>query len=88
MNRKKLSTTIGASSYAYLHRLVKSGKAESVGEAVDRAVELARRVDNRAALERETARYFGSMAPRVAAEEAEIETALSAASEELDFDQL
>jgi hypothetical protein len=41
--RKKLSTTIGANNYAYLHKMVKSGKAESVGAAVDKAVEIARR---------------------------------------------
>jgi len=87
MHRKKLSTTIGAQSYAYLQKLVKAGKAESVGEAVDRAVEVARRLDNRAALDHATARYFGALAPGVAAEEAEIENALSAASQEFDFDQ-
>jgi hypothetical protein len=87
LHRKKLSTTIGANSYAYLHKMVKTGKAESVGEAVDRAVELARRVDNRATLDRETARYFRSMTSGAAAEEADLENALSAASQELDFDQ-
>ena len=85
--RKKLSTTIGASSYAYLHRMVRTGRAESVGEAVDKAVEVARRLDNRAALERETAAYFTGLTPKAAAEEIDLEAALSAASEELDFDQ-
>ncbi len=38
--------------------MVKAGKAGSVGEAVDKAVGLACRLDNRARLERQTAAYF------------------------------
>lgn len=38
-----------------LHNMVKAGKAESVGQAVDKAVEMARPLDNRATLERQTA---------------------------------
>lgn len=87
VNRKKLSTTVATQSYHYLQKMVKAGKAESVGGAVDRAVEIARRLDDRAALDRETARYFGDLAESIAAEENEIESALSAASEEFDFDQ-
>lgn len=85
--RKKLSTTIGARNYAYLHGMVKAGKAESVGEAVDQAVEIARRLNNRAALERQTAAYFKGLPPKAAREEADIEDALCEASREMDFDQ-
>ena len=85
--RKKLSTTIGADNYAYLHHMVKAGRAESVGEAVDQAVELARRLDNRATLERQTAAYFEGLSSGAAAEETGLEDALSAASQEMDFDQ-
>ena len=87
LKRKKLSTTIGAQNYSYLQGMVKAGRADSVGDAVDRAVEVARRVDNRRALDRETARYFAGLALKAAAEEADIENALSSASEEFDFDQ-
>jgi hypothetical protein len=87
LQRKKLSTTIGADSYAYLHKMVKTGKAESVGAAVDKAVEIARRISNRAALERETAAYFQSLPSPVAAEEADLEDAVGAASQEMNFDQ-
>jgi hypothetical protein len=66
--RKKLSTTVGADSYAYLHKMVKEGKAESVGEAVDKAVEITRRRDNRATLERETAAYFKTLTAEAATE--------------------
>ena len=85
--RKKLSTTIGARNYAYLRGMVKAGKAGSVGEAVDKAVEVARKLDNRATLERRTAAYFKGLSAGAAAEEADLENALSAASQELGFDE-
>ena len=68
--------------------MVKAGKAESVGQAVDMAVELSRRVDRRGALERDTAAYFNGLSPKGVREEADIEGALSAATQEVDFDQL
>lgn len=67
--------------------MVKSGRAESLGEAVDKAVEIGRRLDNRATLERETAMYFRNLTGSVAAEEANLEDPLSAAAQEMDFDQ-
>ncbi len=85
--RQKLSTTVGPDNYAYLRRLVKTGRAASIGEAVDRAVELTRRAENRARLAQATAAYFKGLSPKAAAEEAALETALSDASGEMDFDQ-
>jgi hypothetical protein len=87
LQRKKLSTTLGAGNYAYLHGLVKSGRAESVGQAVDKAVEIARKLDDRATLERQTAAYFKGLSSKAAAEEADLADSLSAASQEMDFDQ-
>jgi hypothetical protein len=86
-HRKKLSTTIGANSFACLHRMVKEGKAESVGQAVNKAVEIARKLDDRATLERQTTAYFNGLIPKATAEETHLEHALSAASQEMDFDQ-
>jgi hypothetical protein len=86
-HRKKLSTTIGAGNYGYLHDMVKAGRAKSVGEAVDKTVEMARRLDNRATLERQTAAYFKGLTPQAATEEIDLEKGLSAASQEMDFDQ-
>jgi hypothetical protein len=85
--RKKLSTTIGAGSYAYLQSMVKTGRAESVGKAVDKAVETARRLDSRATLERQTAAYFNGLPSKASAEETDLEDSLSSASQEMDFDQ-
>lgn len=87
LQRKRLSTTIDAGNYAYLHKMVKAGKAGSVGQAVDKAVEMARRLDNRAALERQTAAYFEGLTTQAAGEETDLEDALSAASQEMNFDQ-
>jgi hypothetical protein len=87
LQRKKLSTTIGASNFAYLHNMVKAGRAESVGQAVDKAVEIARKLDNRATLERQTTAYFKGLTSQAAAEETDLEDALSAASQEMNFDQ-
>ena len=87
LQRKKLSTTIASSSFGYLTTMVKSGRAESVGEAVDKAVELARRVEDRATLEHRTAAYFNDLQNEAQTEELELESALSAVSQEFDFDQ-
>ena len=54
---------------------------------MDKAVEMARRLDNRATLERQTAAYFKGLTSKAAAEETDLEDALSAASQEMDFDQ-
>lgn len=86
-HRQKLSTTIGSDTYAYLHRLVDSGKATSVGEAVDRAVRLARRVDARLRLARATSEYFQRLPAAAEREEGNLADSLSRASSEMDFDQ-
>jgi hypothetical protein len=49
--------------------------------------ELARRLDARATLERETAAYFKGLTPRAAAEETDLEESLSAAAQELNVDR-
>ena len=67
--------------------LLEDGKAESVAEAVDKAVELARRLENRSILEHSTAAYFKGLPETAAAEESDLEDALSTAAQEMDFDQ-
>ncbi len=85
--RMKLSTTIGPVNFAYLHRLVKAGKAASVGEAVDQSIEIARRLDSRLRLEIATAAYFDQMSVEAGAEESVLSGALSDAAREMNFDQ-
>jgi hypothetical protein len=45
-----------------------------------------RKLDNRATLERQTAAYFKGLTFKAAAEESDLEDALGAASQEMDFD--
>jgi hypothetical protein len=54
---------------------------------VDRTVEKARRLENRATLERQTAAYFKGLSSKAAAEETGLEDHPSAASQEMGFDQ-
>jgi hypothetical protein len=70
-----------------LRNMVRAGRADSVGDAVDQAVRVARRLERRAALERQTAAYFEGLTTDAASEEAGLEDALSAVSQEMDFDQ-
>jgi hypothetical protein len=44
-------------------------------------------MDNRATLERQTAAYFKGLPSKAAAEETDLEDALSAVSQEMDLDQ-
>jgi hypothetical protein len=67
--------------------MVKAGRAKSVGASGGKAVETARRLDNRATLEPQTAAYFKRLTGKAAAEETHLEDALGAASTEMDFDQ-
>jgi hypothetical protein len=52
-----------------------------------KAVETARRLDNRATLERQTAAYFEGLTCKAAAEETDLEGTLSMTSQEMDCDQ-
>ena len=79
---------IGAGNYAYLDSMVKAGRACSVGEAVDKAVEIARRLDNRVTLEHQTASYFKGLTSNATAEETGLEEALRSATQEIDFNRL
>jgi hypothetical protein len=63
----------------------RAGRAESVAQAVDKAVEMARRLDCRAALAHQTAAYFKGLTATAAAEEADLEDAVSATSVLPDF---
>jgi hypothetical protein len=69
--------------------MVKAGRAESVGrgEAVDKSMERTRKLNDRATLERQPAAYFKGLASQAGVEEIEIEDAMSAASQEMDFER-
>ncbi len=85
-HKKKLSTTISSESYEYIERQIASGRASTVAEVVDRALERMRRTENRLKLERDTAAYFNTLSPSAAREEAELGAALGRMADEIDFD--
>ena len=85
--RKKISTTVSPQTHRYLGSLVKSGRAATIAEAVDLIAERARRAEQRARLERDTAAYFAKRPARVENEEAGLEAALSQSADEVDFEE-
>jgi hypothetical protein len=84
--RAKLSTTVAPENYRYLTTLVKSGKASSLAEAVDEAIENLRRAQNRRRLSQATAEYFDSLSPDALAEESSLADSLHEAASRIDFD--
>jgi Arc/MetJ-type ribon-helix-helix transcriptional regulator len=81
-----LSTTVSEETHAFLHTLVGSGRAASIAEAVDIAVESAQRVENRARLERDTAAYFEGLSLKAAAQAARLGAALGQMADEIDLE--
>jgi len=86
-SRKKLSTTVSGETHRYLQSLVKSGRASTMADAVDLVAERVRRLEQRARLERDTARYFARSNARVAKEEARLEQALSDSVDGVNFEE-
>ncbi len=85
-HRRKLSTTVSEETHAFLQALVDTGRAASVAQAVDIAVLWARRAENRARLERDTAAYFERLSGRAATQEAQLGTTLGRLADEIDFE--
>jgi len=85
--RAKLSTTVAAENYQYLTALVRTGKAKSLAEAVDEAVEQFRRIENRRRLARATSEYFESLTSEELADEQSLAESMSNATAGIDFDR-
>jgi hypothetical protein len=85
-DRRKISTTVSASTFAYLQSLIERGKARNLAEALDVSMGGLRKAQNRARLARATAAYFESMPREVAGEESRLETASDSNADELDAD--
>jgi hypothetical protein len=78
--------TISAEAYEFLRRLVESGRAASLAEAVDQVVMRARRSENRSRLEQATAAYFARLSPAAAQEEKKLWLAQGQLAEEVSID--
>ncbi|MBZ5627875.1 MAG: hypothetical protein LAO06_03320 [Acidobacteriia bacterium] len=72
-------------TYEFLERMVRSGEAASIAEAVDRSVAKVRQLENRRRLARATADYFDQLEPRAAAEENALARDLASAASGIDF---
>ena len=86
-NRLKLSTTVSPQTEKFLKSLVQQGKAESLADAVDRAVAIARRADSRRRLEEATAAYFESLSGEALEEENALGAALAREAGKVNFDE-
>ena len=84
--RRKVSTTISPEAFEFLRRLVESGRAASLAEAVDQVVKRARRTENRSRLEQATAAYFARLSPAAAQEEKKLGLAVGQVADEVRFD--
>ena len=85
--RKKISTTISPEGYAFLRSLVRGGRARNLAEAVDLVLEEVRQSNGRESLERATAEYFKNRTVEEIAEDQALESALTGAAAEIDFDE-
>ncbi len=84
--RRKVSTTVAPESLAYLQSLIRQGKARNLAHAVDVAVARARRAENRARLEADTAAYFAGLSSGALEKEARLEAVVAQGLDEVDFD--
>jgi hypothetical protein len=87
LTRQKISTTISSSTLAYLEGLIHDGRARSLADAIDLAVEQLLVYENRERLAKDTAAYFENMTEEEAAEEQKLETALSQSAAGINFDE-
>jgi hypothetical protein len=85
--RAKLSTTVAANTFEFLEAKVASGQASSIAEAVDRAIQKVRRLENRQRLATATARYFEGLEAHAAAEEDELAHSLALPASAVDRDK-
>ena len=85
--RKKISTTIAAENAAFLNAMLKRGTADSLAEAVDHVIAIARQAEARERLEAATEKYFNSLSEEDAAEENRLGAALAYESGKVNFDE-
>lgn len=70
--RKRLSTTVSAEGYALLEKLIHSGEANNLAEALDIVLAECLRVENRERIEKATIEYYENLSPEAQAEEREL----------------
>jgi hypothetical protein len=86
-NRQKISTTVSPETMAYLEKLIESGDAYTLADAIDLLVERVRAIENRERLERDTAAYFDQLSAEAQEEETKLGAALAESVRGMDFDR-
>ena len=87
LTRHKISTTISPSAFAYFERLIATGEARNLADAIDLAVRRLQAYENRERLARDTAAYFDGMSLEQVEEENRLGAALAAGVKGIDFDR-
>ena len=87
LTREKISTTISSATLAHLEQLIGKGEARTLADAIDSVVQKLLVYENRERLANDTAAYFENMTEEQAAEERELETALSQSATGINFDE-
>ena len=85
--RQKISTTVSSATMEFLENSIQDGRARTLAEAVDLAVEQLLVYENRERLANDTAAYFENMTEEEAAEEQKLEAALSQSATGINFDE-
>ena len=85
--RQKISTTISPQTLEFLDRLVTSGEAHTMAEALDLAIAKLQVFENRERLASDTAAYYANLTDTEATEERRLEAVLSQTSQGIDFEQ-
>jgi hypothetical protein len=84
--RVKLSTTIAKETMGFLQAKVNAGEAQSVADALDRAVARVRRLENRRRLAAATAAYYNDLNHDELGAERALERDVAMAASEVDVD--
>jgi Arc/MetJ-type ribon-helix-helix transcriptional regulator len=87
MARAKLSTTVASETYEFLERMVESGQAASLAEALDASIARVRQMENRKRLANATARYFERLDSHTMADENALAEDMMSAGSTIDFDK-
>lgn len=85
-NRRKLSTTIAPQTETFLKSLVQGGRASNLAEAVDQAVEIARRAEARRRLENATRAFYQALSGQKSKKEKALEAAIGRTNSLVDYD--
>ena len=85
--RQKISTTVSSATLYYLEQSIQDGRARNLADAIDLAVEQLMVYENRERLANDTAAYFDNMTEEEAAQEKELEAAISQSAAGINFDE-